>query len=262
MKVSPLILPLVVVLAITDNLKLYLITYFVMAIHEFSHFAVAKLIGLKTGDIIFSPFGINLRLRSRIINSLAEEIILYCSGPLVNGVLALISIFFNNIIFYRLNIALFIMNLLPVIPLDGGMIVLRLLSYRYGQKTAKRVLNAFSVIFGVMMLVLSVFMMIRGKINISMFIISVLFIGNILTGKEKYNQDLIQSLISREKRTNKVKLTVIDNTHSVIDTINEFSPTQTVFAVVFDKNGSVDKILSEREIIEKYYCENLTLQGV
>ena len=78
----------------------------------------------------------------------------------------------------------------------------------------------------------------------------------------KYNQDLIQSLISEEKRTNKVKLTVIDNTHSVSDTINEFSPTQTVFAVVFDKNGSVDKILSEREIIEKYYCENLTLQGV
>lgn len=250
-----------VILVITGNIKIYLITYLVMAIHEFAHLLVAYIIGLRREYITFSPFGVNLKLKNRIINTLSEEIILYCSGPLVNGILALTSIYFNSVLFYRLNITLFVMNLLPIIPLDGGMIALRLLSYYYGNKTAKRVLNVFSVTFGVIMLVLSVFMMIQGKINISMFIISVLFIGNILTGKEKYNYDLILSLINRQKRSNKVKFTLINDTYTVADTINEFSPSYTVFAVFINEKGKIEKILSESEIIEKYYCENLTLQS-
>ncbi len=259
LKISPLLLPLTVILVITDNIKLYLIAYFVMAIHEFAHLLVAYIIGLRAESIIFSAFGVNLRLKNRIINTLSEEIILYGAGPLVNGILALVFIYFNNIIFYRLNITLFILNLLPIIPLDGGMIALRLLSYRYGKKTAKKVLNGFSAISGVGMLFLAIYLTIKGQINLSMFIISVFLIGNILTGKEKYNTDLIGSLVSHKKHSNKTKITVINEDYSITDTIEEFSPSHTVFAILTDGEGKINKILSEREIIEKYESEILTL---
>lgn len=252
---------MMVILVITDNIRIYLIAYLVMAIHEFAHLVVAYIIGLKAECITFSPFGVNLKLKNKIINSLSEEIILYGSGPLINGILALISIHCNNIIFYRLNIALFIMNLLPIIPLDGGMITLRLLSCRYGKKTAKKVLTAFSVISGTGMLLLSVYLMIIGKINISMFVISIFLIGNILTGKEKYNTDLIISLTANQKHSNKAKITVINNDCPIVETIKELSPSYTVFAILTDNEGKIDKILSEREIIEKYQGEFLTLQG-
>ncbi len=247
------------ILVITDNIKVYLITYLVMAIHEFAHLIVANIIGLKTECVTFSPFGVNLKLKNKIINTLSEEIILYGAGPLVNGILALISIYFNNVFFYRLNITLFVMNLLPIIPLDGGIIALRLLSYYCGNKTAKRILNTFSAILATAMLFVAVIMMTKGTINISMFVISVFLIGNILTGREKYNPDLIQSLVDRKKRSNKVKFTVINDNFSVTDTIKEFSPAYTVFAIYTNENGKFYKILSEREIIEKCYCENLTL---
>ncbi len=258
-KISPLILPLSVILVLTNNIGVYLLTYLVMAIHEFAHLFVAYVIGLKTDCIIFSPFGVNLRLKNRIINTLSEEIILYSAGPLVNGILALISIYFKDTNFYHLNIALFITNLLPIIPLDGGMITLRLLSYRFGYKAAKKVLGAFSAVLGLGLLALSVYLMLKGSINISIFIIAVFLIGNILTGKEKYNIDLIKSLSDGKKHSNNVKFVIINNDYSMIDAINEFSTTHTVFAISTDKNGKIAKILSESEIIEKYHCDNLTL---
>ncbi len=259
LKISPLLLPLVVILVITDNIKIYLVAYFVMALHEFAHLSVAYLIGLKAEAITFTPFGVNLKLKSKIINTLSDEIILYSAGPLINGFFALISICFNNIVFYRLNIALFIMNLLPIIPLDGGMITLRLLSCRYGKKTSKKILNSFSVALGIGMLFIAIYLIIMGQINLSMFIISVFLIGNVLTGKEKYNTDLIDSLVSHKKYSNKTKITVINEDYSITDTIKEFSPSYTVFAILTDKEDKSVKILSEKEIIEKYQLENLTL---
>lgn len=259
LKISPLLIPMLVILTLTNNIKIYLVAYFVMALHEFAHLFVATIIGLKTESITFSPFGVNLKLRNRIVNTLSEEILLYLSGPLVNGILALCSIYLHNVVFYKLNISLFIMNLMPIIPLDGGMLSLRLLSYYFGKKTAKRILNVFSGILVLSVLTLAVYMMIKGQINISMFIISVFFIGNILTGKEKYNFDLIDTLSGKKKRTNKVKIRLIDNNFSDIDILNELSPSHTVVAIITDENGKIEKIMSESEFIEKYYSQNLTL---
>jgi hypothetical protein len=84
-------------------------------------------------------------------------------------------------------------------------------------------------------------------------------IGNILTGKEKFNVDLIQSLTDRKKRSNKVKFTIVNDKFTVTDAVKEFSPAYTVFAVFTNEDGKFNEILSESEIIEKYHCENLTL---
>lgn len=246
-------MPLMTVLVIfVGNIELYLVTYCVMTIHEFAHYLASIVIGLKGESITFSAFGVNLKLRNKLLSSLSDEIILYGSGPLINGILALIAVILDNTTFYRINISLFIMNLLPIIPLDGGMIALRLLSYYFGLNTSKKILKVFSSMIAVIFLAVAVVGMIYHEINLSVFIISVFFIGNVLTSKEKYDTDIINCLSLPKKRSNKARITVINGDFTIPDSIKGFSPAYTTIAVVTDHNGKIENIISEKEILEKY----------
>ena len=248
-RINPLTVVLFAILAFMGNISLYILTYFIMALHEFAHLVAAIYIGLKPESITFSPFGVHLCLDNKIINSLADEIILYSAGPLVNAFFALVALYFGWVDIYRLNLILFIMNIMPVMPLDGGMITMRLISYKLGRKRAKEILTAFSVVIGCILLGFFVYSVYIKRINLSVFIIAVFFIGNILTSKEMYNTDLINALSCGKKTSNKVKLVVINDTYSVSDAIREISPAYTIMAVELNEKGEVKNILSEKEIL-------------
>ncbi len=51
----------------------------------------AMAIGLKVSDMTLYPFGVNLKLKNKMVYSLADEIILYLSGPLFNVFSELVS---------------------------------------------------------------------------------------------------------------------------------------------------------------------------
>ncbi len=250
MQINPLTVVMFAVVAFMGNLKLYLLAYFVMTLHELSHLCAALFIGLKPQSITFSPFGVNLRLDSKIINYVTDEVILYSSGPLVNAVFALIALFFDMPDLYRLNTVLFVMNILPIVPLDGGMITVRLLSCRFGRKRSKHLLNTFSVISGIVMLAVASYGVYAGYINISLFIIAVFFIGNVLTGREMYDTDFINAISCSNKRTNRTNIVVIDSQHTIADAVKNFSPAFTTIALVIDENDKISKILSEKEILK------------
>ena len=64
--------------------------YAVMLFHECAHLVAAICIGLRVSHIVLYPFGVNLKLKNKLICSVADEIILYASGPFMNVILALI----------------------------------------------------------------------------------------------------------------------------------------------------------------------------
>lgn len=258
-KFSPLLIVMSVIITLMGSVKIYLISYTIMTIHEIAHLITACIIGLKPKEILFSPFGVNLKLQSKAINAFSEEIILYAVGPLTNAIMALISLYFNNLPLYYINISLFIINLIPVVPLDGGMIALRILSWKFGLNRSKRILNVISVGLGTGLLILSVISVYYNKINISMFIMSIFLIGNILTSKEKFNKDLINSVNIKKKQTNKVNFTIIDDEHGLVESLKEFTPSYTTVGIVINRAGEIKEILTEQKIIEKYHMNNLTL---
>lgn len=249
-RINPLVIAMLAVVAVIGNLKLYLLAYLVMGLHELAHLCAALFIGLKPHSITFSPFGVHLRLDCKIINSITDEIILYSAGPLVNAVFALVALFLGFSDFYRLNTVLLVMNILPIVPLDGGMIAVRLLSCRFGRKSSKTLLNIFSLTLGALILFVACYSVYIGYINISLFIISVLFIGNVLTGKEMYDIDFINAISCTRKRTNKTNVIVIDSQHTIADAVKNFSPSFTTIALVLDENEKISGILSEKEILE------------
>lgn len=240
---------MIIVVTLIGKFKLYIMAYCIMGIHEIAHLIAAKCIGLKPDTMTFSPFGLNLKLNNKIISSLTDEIILYSVGPLINAIFALIALVIGIPDLYKLNIVFFVINILPVIPLDGGMIAVRLLSYKLGRKQAKRIINSFSVIMCVVLLVIDIWFICRGQINISIFVMAVFFIGNILTSKEMYDTDLINALSGSKKTTNKIKAVIINEVYGITDAIKEISPAYSLIAVKLDDYGKVEKILTEKEIL-------------
>lgn len=233
--------------------------YSVMTVHELAHTAAAAAIGLRISHITFFPFGVNLKLKNKIVGSLADEIILYASGPLINAVFALLAMLlykrfpiYKLQYIYILNTALFIVNLLPAMPLDGGIILKKILVHKIGSNAAIAALRAVSVITAVIMLLLGAYTVYITGFNFSVLLLAVLIMGNIFTQKEKYNLDYIKELMFYKNKSKKhavIKAVDASKTEREIAKSFDFGKYNIVFLI--DGDGKIKNTLTETEIMNK-----------
>ena len=140
------------------------VTFICVILHEYGHALTAKKYGIHTKDIIISIAGGIARLK-RIPNEALKEFQIAFAGPLVNLViffLLFIPLFLTGEIshpfdsaFYQIsdridyfqlkdfvplimyiNAALFLFNLIPAFPMDGGRMFRSLLSLRFSKLKA------------------------------------------------------------------------------------------------------------------------------
>ena len=243
---------------ITRRLELLIISYFTVFLHEISHLFAAILIGIEPKYIAFFPFGVNLRIKSRIIYSVSDEIILYMSGPLLNAVLALLTqvIFTKNRfikLFYWNNIGLFIFNLLPILPLDGAIVLKRILSDKIGSRRAEKILKLFSFILILFLVCFEIALFIKKEFNFSLFFIGLFLTANIFTNKEKYNMSFLKELIYIKKKSNKeftkADIFIIDECCDKRKLAENFSAYKSYVIMKKNKKGKIYDIFTEEEVI-------------
>ena len=241
---------------ITGKLETLFITYLILFIHESAHLLAAKAIGLKSSHICFFPFGVNLKLKNKMVYSLSNEIILYLSGPLSNILMAVFAkIFFKDYFwyedFYLKNIILCIINLLPILPLDGGVILKKIIASKMGYSCSIRVMKALSaimVISGIILLYKSDML----RYNFSFYFFLVFLAGNIFTTREKYNVDILKSLMFADNKINlrKTKVIVAHSGENLRNILKDFTNTHYNILCIIGENGEIKKIMSEREVID------------
>lgn len=137
--------------------SLVLVSFFCVVLHEYGHAIMAKRFQVRTIDIILSPVGGLARLE-RLPSKPIHEFFIAIAGPLVNLSIAIViavillssphSVMIDldasvsnldtwaaylSIILY-INLMLFLFNLIPAFPMDGGRILRSLLSIRLGKK--------------------------------------------------------------------------------------------------------------------------------
>ena len=124
---------LCIVYLILNQLELYLLFIVFITIHEIMHALVGIICGFKPASMEIMPFGLSLTFYSFSSANAKKKIITYLAGPISNIILAIIFIGVSNkyntndeIIVYSIytNILLGIFNLLPILPLDGGKILI------------------------------------------------------------------------------------------------------------------------------------------
>ncbi len=251
---------------INRQLEILLINFSVITVHELAHLLAAKCLGLSISHITIYPFGLNLKLKNTMLYSISDEVILYMAGPASNILMALFCILFIKInpIFYDLyyiNIALFFINVIPITPLDGGMVVKKLLNYQFGFEKGNIIMKCISIIMLILLLAVCAKLIYINSFNPSICIFIAFIIGNILISREKYNKSLLKELLyCRDKKLGKraynAKIIGCDEKTKMLEVAKKFNQADNYFVIFTNEKKKVTKILSEDEIISALLSEN------
>ena len=204
--ITILILVFSILFGLVKNMfSLYVISF----IHEMFHLLACIIFKIKIDKLIILPFGFSLKVHNIEKESSIKQIIVYIAGP---------SSFFINIIwislFYRnnfltsinnnflttKNFVTFIVNLLPISPLDGFNVLKGFLQMIFPYKKALKISMITSLIF------FSLFILVNLITYQPMFTIFLLIeqIKNIIIQKKKYKVFLLIKLINRKHKKYKI----------------------------------------------------------
>ncbi len=238
----------------------FLITYLVMLFHELSHMFAALYIGLKIDKISFYAFGVNLKLKNKFVHSFADELILYLAGPLFNASFALVMLILYNYFkaeslryLYFMNLVLFLVNMLPVTPLDGGVLLKKIITYFSTDKKAKNIMKFLSVSICIVLLVVCIYGIIISKLNFSLVIMIIFLFGSIFTGQEKYNTDFVRELIFSDNKNHKRKINhiIAQIDEEPRNIVEKFSNNKYNIVYLVDNCGKICNTYTQKQIVDK-----------
>jgi stage IV sporulation protein FB len=137
-----------------------LLLFACVALHELGHAAMAKRFGVRTAEIVLYPIGGIARLES--IPQGIAELFIALAGPAVNvvlavGLAALLAVMGLPLLpetagvldagglvqqLFAANVALFVFNLVPAFPMDGGRVLRATLALRMSPERATAIAAA------------------------------------------------------------------------------------------------------------------------
>lgn len=147
------------------TLRYLLILYVSLMLHEIGHFIAALIIHAKIIKFRIALFGINMQINTNDL-SLNKKLALFFAGPFTNILIMLLSFryygvlkihfydvfsihYFHNILYdiAYINIFLSLINLLPIIPLDGGNVLKSILEQYVKKKYVYKIILTLNIIF-------------------------------------------------------------------------------------------------------------------
>ena len=160
-------------------------------IHEIGHILAIVLKKHKIKEIYIGFFYIDIVDKNRKILDYSSDLFILISGSLLNFIIAIISLvvylFIKNDImqiFIYTNIAVGIMNLLPISSLDGGQIIYIILSRLFSVRVSKILSLIISIIFLLPLSVIGFTMVLKLKYNFSLLFICCYLIYTLLWKNE------------------------------------------------------------------------------
>ena len=158
----------IIILFFFRQAEAFLIFYFFVLLHELAHILVANLLKIKIIDISLLPFGVNAKFD--FCDNKIKEIIIASAGPVFSLIIAcILKEYFIQ------NFFIFVVNMIPIYPLDGGRIlkniILLVFKNSMGRLIYRIILKIAIIILVTLNIVLVVFFKMYNFIFVCLYII-------------------------------------------------------------------------------------------
>lgn len=174
---------------VTQKVDIFALTFVFIILHEIGHIISGILLGLKINKLELNIAGISLEFKNYGKERKINNIIIDLAGPVINLLSAIIGLWIQSEIIIYVNAMLFIINMLPIYPLDGGRILKNILLYK---NTYKQTIKMIETISKYTLIILSIFasILILSFKNISIFVLIIYLWGIYI--KERHKNKIIK----------------------------------------------------------------------
>ncbi len=219
-KLHPLFVLYLIFLIIIGQFESIFVYLLVVTLHEMSHSFVAHKLGYKLDKLLLMPYGVCLNYKT---NSFLpkDEILIAISGPLINLLFAISTIalwwifpiaqIYTQLFCYA-NIVMFVFNLLPCYPLDGGRVLAGIITKKYNRKLAIKITIIFNILICIVFILTFISGIFFGIINTNILIICVFLFLGILEPQKSTSYGYISLFSNRKnvyKNGNQIKFTLV-----------------------------------------------------
>lgn len=225
-----------------------LIIFLIVFLHELGHIFFLKVFNYKIISVTLYPFG-GITKSEHLINSNSyKDLLIYFGGILFQILIYIFLIIINKFglinmydmsLFLKYNTAIIIFNILPIIPLDGYLIINHLLNYYFNFKLSNKISYLISFIFIVL------FIYFNYLLNINNYFIIGLLITKMIEHYKNFKFVYQKFLLERYlynipyKKIDKIcnlNLDVLKKTHkSLFFLDNSWVDEKVILAKKFDK---------------------------
>ena len=137
--------------------------------HEAGHLLLLLIYKVPPEKVVVGIFGIRIERTEKTNTSYLREALIVLAGPVFNLIAAAL---FSTGIFVKMNLAIGIFNLLPIIPLDGGRTLYYILCTVKNESSAKKITKNITAIGLIPLTVIGLLIFISDKSNYSLLLSS------------------------------------------------------------------------------------------
>jgi stage IV sporulation protein FB len=132
-----------------------------------------------------SPIGLSINLKDIDEATISQDIVISLSAPIINLIFSFVFLFIFKIYgvpvlyqLYMINLAVFIINIIPAFPLDGGRVLRDIIYVKKNYKTSVRITSVISIILGAVIIIVYISLLFLNLNNLSLLIIGIFIISS------------------------------------------------------------------------------------
>lgn len=124
-RIHPILLPIFLFFMVVGGISLYAMILFSLVFHELGHVWAATKAGMRIRSCTILPYGGELQIINRQLATKQQRLLTALGGPLATTVLLVVGLlveFPGSTQFVHIQTMLLVVNLSPILPLDGGQV--------------------------------------------------------------------------------------------------------------------------------------------
>ncbi|MDP4119110.1 MAG: site-2 protease family protein [Bacillota bacterium] len=167
---------IVACLALKGNFEMVGLVLISVILHELGHIIMLIAAGQQADALVLHAFGISINTHSKSI-PYGKMLIIALGGPMFSLILAGISYFvFTPLLLPNLCVGL--VNLIPVLPLDGGRVMYIVFSKIHGRKSSRVIMRTIGICIGALAIPIGLALFLTTEYNFSLLLLGLFIIAD------------------------------------------------------------------------------------